>query len=247
MIRLIVAYLFIILFFNSCKKENEFDCVKTTGKDISEMRDVGSFDEILLNYQIDLNISKGSEYKVEVIAGKNIIKNITTRVKDGVLSIDNINRCNFVRGYKRTITVNITLPYIKLVKNIGVGTLTFDENFNQDTLVVRAESSGDIVVNGTYNEVRSSSHGNGDVYLNGTCNSLYVYTNGTNYLRANNLLVKDYIFIETLSLGDCYVNASACNKFDYNIWKSGNIYYKGNPAVINNVGLGTASGKAIKE
>jgi hypothetical protein len=43
------------------------------------------------------------------------------------------------------------------------------------------------------------------------------------------------------------VNASACNKFDYNIWKSGNIYYKGNPAVINNVGLGTASGKAIKE
>lgn len=220
----------------TCKKENAFDCFKSTGKTISEFRDVGDFKEIEMNDKINVTIYQGNDFKVEVLAGENIIKNVYTKVSEGVLIIDNNNKCNFVRGYKHQIHVNITVPSIKLVSNKGVSTLKFADDFYQDTLVVRIENSGDAYVNGTYNQIRTSTHGNGDFYLNGKTNSLFVYTNGTNYVRAQNLEVKDYVFIETITIGDCYINATGLKKFDYHIKSDGNIYYSGQPMEINNVG-----------
>jgi hypothetical protein len=238
--------LIIALFFTACKKENSLDCFKSNGTEITNTRTVGQFTIIKVYDKIDLNISNGTETKVDVVAGKNIIKNIKTKVVDGVLSIDNANKCNFVRGYKRKITVNVTLPYLVRVENHGVGTTRFAEDFNQDTIQVRAENSGDIHVYGTFNQVRTSSHGNGDIYLNGSCNTLYVYTYGTNLLNGENLKINNYVFVESISIGDCFINAPSGGKLEYNIWRSGNIYYKGNPAEINNF-KGDGKGQLIKQ
>lgn len=241
-------YIFYILFVLSCKKENAFDCFKSSGSDISETRILGNFNSIELKNKVDVNITNGNDFKIEVVAGKHIIKNISTKVVNGVLVIENENTCNFVRGYKRIVTVNVTLPKLEgIVKNNGVGTIRFEQNYIQDTLVVRTESSGDIYVNGKYNQIRTSAHGNGDIYLNGLCNSLYVYTFGTNYLKAENLIIKDYAFVETLSLGDCYLNVDNIQKFDYNIHRSGNIYYTGNPITINDFSSKDGTGQAIKQ
>ena len=54
------------------------------------------------------------------------------------------------------------------------------------------------------------------------------------------------MFIETISIGDCFINAPNGGIFEYNIWRSGNIYYKGTPQTINNV-KGDGSGKLIKQ
>lgn len=236
----------IIAFFTTCKKENALDCFKSNGTEITDSRDPGPFKIIKTYDKIDLNITKGTEFKVDVVAGKNIIKNIKTKVIDGVLSIDNNNRCNFVRGYKRKVTVNVTLPYLVRVENHGVGTTTFSEGYAQDTIQLLAENSGDIILHGTFNEVRTSSHGNGDIYLNGSCNRLYVYTYGTNVLKCENFVINSYVFVETISIGDCFINAPNGGKLEYNIWRDGNIYYKGNPAEINNF-KGDGKGSLIKE
>ncbi len=234
------------MLFAGCKRENALDCFKSNGPEVTEARDVGTFSIIKLYSKIDLNITKGTGFKVEVTAGKHIIKNIKTTIADDILTIENDNKCNFVRGYKKNITVNITLPYILKVENRGVGTIRFDGNYTQDTLQVRAENSGDIYVNGTYTEIRTSSHGNGDIYLQGSCNNLYAYTYGTNVLKAEELTINNYVFIETISIGDCFVKAPNGGKLEYNIWRDGNIYYLGNPSVINNF-KGDGKGKLIKE
>lgn len=235
-----------LFFFVGCKKENALDCFKSNGKEITETRDLGSFSNITLYDNIDLNITKGPEFKVNVVAGKHIIKNITTRVADGVLSIDNKNKCNFVRGYKRKVTVNVTMPYIVKVESRGVGTIRFTDTFQQDTLQLRAENSGDIYVNGTFNEVRTSSHGNGDIYVSGSCDRLFVYMFGTNMLQAENLVINSYVFVETVSIADCYINAPVNGPLEYNIWRSGNIYYKGNPTIINSFSNNAGKGSLIK-
>jgi hypothetical protein len=233
MIRQVVTYLCFALFFISCRKENALDCFKSNGKEVSEMRYPGPFREVEVNDKIEVTIYQGTEYKVEVLAGAHVLKNISTKIENGILKIDNNNRCNFVRGYKRQIKMNITVPSIEKVTNNGVATLRFGEEFSQDTLLVRAENSGDIYVNGTFNEIRTSSHGNGDIYLQGSANRLYVYSYGTNYLQAADLAVSDYVFIETVSIGDCYVNATSLNALDYHIASDGNIYYTGDPGHIN--------------
>ena len=238
-------YLFFAL---SCKKENAFDCFKSTGSDISETRLLEDFTSIELRNKVDVNITNGNDFKIEVVAGKNIIKNIATKVVNGVLIIENKNTCNFVRGYKRKVTVNISAPKITgIVTNNGVGTIRFDQQYSQDTLVLRTESAGDIYVNGNYNQIRTSAHGNGDIYLSGVCNSLYVYTFGTNFLKAENLTINNYAFVETLSLGDCYLTIDSLPKFEYNIHKSGNIYYKGNPISMVDVSSSEGTGRAIKQ
>ncbi len=214
---------------------------------MSEVRELAWFKSIEVDNKIDVNISNGPELKVEVVAGKHIISNISTKIAEGNLKIKNNNECNFVRGYKKTIRVNLTIPYLEFIKNDGVGTVRFADDFAQDTLVVRAESSGDIHINGTFGQIRTSSHGNGDIYISGSSKSLYVYSKGTNFLYASGLRVKNYVYIESLSIGDCHINADSLGQLDYNILETGNLYYKGEPGLLNNVNSSPGKGRAIKE
>jgi hypothetical protein len=233
--------------FSFCKKENSKDCLKSNGSEITVERSVDSFAKVVVNDKIDLRIVKGSKYKVEVTAGKNIIGNISTINNNYTLEIHNNNKCNFVRGYKKKVVVTITVPVIWRVINNGVGTITFDSDLVQDSIFIRAENSGDVHVNGQFKRLQTSSHGNGDIYLSGSCDDLYIYMFGTNFLKAENLKVNNYIFIETVSLGDCTINAPQGGTLEYNLWRSGNIYYSGDPSVINNFSDGSGSGKLIKQ
>jgi hypothetical protein len=243
----LVIYLFLLGGFFACKKENATDCFKSNGSEITIQKDLGPFSEIVVSDKIDLTVNQGSEFKVEVTAGENIIDNISVEKRKSVLEINNNNKCNFVRGYKRRVLVTVTVPFIRKVINNGVGTVRFGNDFVQDTLFVRAENSGDVHVHGKFVKLQTSSHGNGDIYLNGSCDTLYVYMFGTNFLKAENLKINHYTFVETISIGDCSINAPSGGILDCNLWRSGNIYYSGDPAVINNFSDGSAKGKLIKK
>lgn len=245
MIKYVVTYLLLLLIF-SCKKENAFDCFKSNGSEITVVRYPGSFAEIEVQDNIELTVSNGSEYKVEVSAGKNIIKNISTKVTDNVLILKNNNTCNFVRGYKRKIRLHVTTPYAQKVTNNGVGPLTFSDAFTQDTLVLRVVSSGDVYVNGSFYEIRSSTHGNGDVYFNGSTQNLIIYTSGTNFIRAENFSVTGRIYISTYSIGDAYFNLNGVGLFEYLIWETGNLRCKGKAGQTVNLGPTDSRGKVIR-
>lgn len=243
----IFIFLFMIAVFTYCKKENAPDCFSATGADVSEVRDLGSFYAIELNANMELNLKSGSDYKVEVVAGEYIKDKISASVKSGTLILDNNNTCNFVRGYKRVIRINVTVPFITKVTHNAVGNIYFDEGYHQDsTLNIRAESSGDTYIRGNFGNIFTSSHGNGDMYLSGTAKQLNVYSNGTNYTWAEALKVSGYIFISTASIGDTYLHLNSTNELDYYIEKDGNIYYTGTPAKQQELSDGTAKGKLIK-
>jgi hypothetical protein len=184
---------------------------------------------------------------VEVIAGKNLIKSIETTVTNGVLTISNSNRCNFMRGYKRVVHVNVTLPYLQKINNGGVGGVWFEEDFSQDTLRAWIESTGDTHVKGHFKYLQTSSNGNGDMYLSGSCDSLYIFTMGANFVRAEDLTVSKYAFIHTFTLGDCFINATGLKRLDYSIESEGNIFYKGLPYTIYSLGNGNTKGRAIRQ
>ena len=247
MIKRVLIYSFLIFLFSSCKKENEFDCFKSNGQETSEIRYLDVFTKVEMNDEIEVSITQGAEFKIEVIAGKHIIKNISTKVEERVLKIKNNNKCNFVRGYKKQVKVNIVLPFLYSVLNNGVGHLTIDGNFAQDSIRVRAESSGDIHLSGTYSYIQALSNGNGDMYISGRCAGLDVYMKGTNFLKAEDLFVTDYISILTQSIGDCFINAQNLKKLEYTIYEEGNIYYTGEPLSIIGTLDPDSKGKVIKE
>lgn len=206
-----------------------------------------AFTKVKSHDKVNVAIYQGNEQKVEVVAGKNIIESIRTYVEDSMLIIEDRNVCNFVRGYKHHIQVNVTLPHLNNAINNSVATMIIDANFVQDEIKIRAENSGDTYVYGTYKNINTSSHGNGDIYLKGHCDALFAYSNGTNFLQAFDLTVKNYVYVANLSLGDCNINAASPNLLlDYRISDKGNICYKGNPRIIKGIIDEGAKGQVIK-
>ncbi|MBS1650648.1 MAG: DUF2807 domain-containing protein [Bacteroidetes bacterium] len=239
----IIVFAFILI---KCKPANAFDCLKSNGSEETVSRNVGYFYSISLSGKIELSIVQGQAYNAEVTAGKNLLNNISTTVNNGTLTIENNNKCNFVRGYKHTIKVKVTVPNLKSVFNLSTSDIWFSQGFNQDTIFLRCNNAGDIHIDGNFNQLTTSAHGNGNIYVSGNTNSFNAYMNGTTFLYANTINIASYAFIETLSIGDAYINLPNGGVFQYNIWRSGNIYYTGNPAVITNYSNGSGSGKAIR-
>ena len=242
-----IAYLLLIGFFVSCKKDQLFDCFKMNGKTVTEIRYPGEFNVVKVFDKIDLTVSSGQEYKIEVSADDNIIKKITTVIKGDVLFINNNNSCGFVRGYKKNIVVKITVPRLTDVENWGVGTTKIAMGFSPDAIKLIAESSGDIYFYGEVHRLAAYSNGSADIYLNGVCDSLKIYMAGTNYLYAKDFTIKQYARLETQSLGDCFINATSLHQLDYAIYNDGNIYCKGLPRAIRNINQQNAKGQFLSE
>lgn len=226
-------WLLLVLTFWACKKENLCDCVKSNGKTNTIYHDVAGFNCISTKDKMDIYISQGNEYEVKVVAGSNLQKLIRTELDGETLRVHNDNKCNWVRGYKERIKIYITAPYYKFLKNDGVGTIESIGVITQDSLKVRIENSGSINLNLDVQHFSGSTHGNGDLYLKGYTNYLTYNFTGTNYIYADELLVRNYIFLYQNSIGNAYVNAPENGLMDVFINTTGNVYYKGNPSVIN--------------
>jgi hypothetical protein len=227
-------YLFFICFILfSCKKENWCDCVKSTGSDSETYRNIIDFSCIDAKDKMDVYLTQGPNFEVKVKAGKNLQNLIKTELDGETLKVFNNNKCNWVRGYKHKISIYITAPYFKYIKNEGLGTIKSTNTITQNEISLRVENSGDVKLDVDANTVICSTHGNGDVYLSGKTLNLQSDYTGTNYLFATDLEVKNYIYLHSVSIGHAHINAPENGLMDIQIDRSGNIYYKGNPTTIN--------------
>ena len=103
-----IFILFVFAFVvNSCKKENLYDCFKPTGTIETRVIEVSDFQHVVVFDKIDLYLTQGPNFEVKLEAGKNLFMNIKTTVSNGTLTIDNINKCNFVRSPKKKIVAYI--------------------------------------------------------------------------------------------------------------------------------------------
>jgi len=199
----------------------------------TRIREVSGFQYVIVNDKIDLYLTQGPNFEVKIEAGKNLFMNIKTTVANGTLTIENINKCNFVRSPKKKITAYVTLPYLRMVRNAGTGNVYFENQFTQDSLDIRVANSGDVHYNVNVNFMATSTHGNGDIYGSGIVDYSTHYTNGTNYLWLQNMTVKSRIDINTYTIGDCFINAPPHGFMKVEIWEKGNVHYKGNPDWID--------------
>ncbi|GAB4204391.1 MAG: hypothetical protein Fur0023_12160 [Bacteroidia bacterium] len=239
-IPIILSLLF--LSFLSCKKENAFDCVKPTGKIITETRQTPYFHTIIINDKLDVYL-KQDNLNVSVKAGKNIIQNIITEVKNETLYIANNNKCNFIRDPQKKIEIYIHLPHLKYLKHNGSGNIYSVNTFVQDTIVIRMETPGDVHLNVQTKYFGGSTHGNGDLYVSGQTDYFYYHYNGTNFIYAEQLKINQYCYLESHSVGHAYVNIDHIG-MDATLFSNGNIYYRGNPTYLHSSSKG--KGKVIQ-
>ncbi len=116
-----IALVSLILVFTSCEKPS--DCVESTGEIITKDIAVTPFNRIEVLQGIEMIITQGPQYKVQIQTGENLMDNIEVIQNGTVLSMKDNTTCNWVREFGQT-KVYVTAPdleeiYSKTERNIS--------------------------------------------------------------------------------------------------------------------------------
>ncbi len=226
----ILNTLYLILFFSSCKKEHMLDMFKSTGKIVTETRDLAPFNDIEIgNNKINVIITQSTIYQVKVEAGEHLIKSVTTEVRDGKLYIENENKCNFMRSYKKEINVYIQVPNLINIYHDGTGKVTATSTLISDTLDIVTKSAGDVALDVNAYLLRTHLHSCADVTVTGNCHDHLCYATGNGFCNAGSLATS-YTWIFAKTTGDIHVQVGSL--FIVDIESIGDVYYSGNPPTV---------------
>jgi hypothetical protein len=226
--------LFLTISLASCKKEHCFDCFKSTGKIVTEERSLEHFSSIHVSGQIHVLIKQESMNKAIVEAGQNLLNGIATRVEDGVLYIENNNKCNWVRSFKKDINITLYCKELAMITYTGAGTIRSSGTIVSDVLELDYWSgSGEVILDVQCSRVLVHMHtGPADAEISGTTDYAYFYTRGNGQARCRGLVSKK-VEIDWKGTNDCWVHCT--EELFANIGYIGNVYYAGNPPVIQAV------------
>lgn len=226
----------------SCEKENLGDCFKSTGKIIKEQRTVPNFESLELHDRINLFVSFGATSSAIIEAGENLQEHIQIEVKDNILIIENNNRCNWVRSFKKDINVYLTVPTIKGINYFGSGELRFLDTLNRERFTFNMyQASGDayLLLNTERSELKTHT-GPGTITAQGITDYLVTFVGGNGFVDAGAIEGKEGLAVAT-NTGFIRINVS--EELEATISGTGNIEYFGDPTIDLE---DTGEGKLVK-
>lgn len=208
----------------SCGKESA--CGKSTGSIKSFSRDLDDFTRLRLYDRIDIELKPSTVNRVTITCGEHLLKFIKTEVKGNELTIQDDNKCNFLRSYKKKISMVLEYTSLNYIYFEGAGTISSSLTINQPYLQLDCwGSSGDINLNLKTDSSRFEMHtGNTNLNLKGESDLLYLYSGGTSIVKAENL-VSNTTLVNNSGTGDMYVYSN--NYLFALVTQQGSIYYSG--------------------
>jgi hypothetical protein len=238
----LIILLFIGMTVITCKKDHLFDCVKSTGDEVTQVRKAFPFFIIDLKDNVDVIYRQDSVYRIKVTAGVHLIDGIITELNGNTLYIRNENRCNWVRSFSNKFTVEISAPTLGKVSMYGSGTFkTIDTIYSADFTCESWNASGSADLLLRTDECSLINHiGRADMNARGFSGMAFVYFNDTGVLDAGNLETNN-CYIRSSTTGKCTVNVR--HDLGAELRSVGDIYYYGSPGTITRDITGT--GKLI--
>jgi hypothetical protein len=236
-----IAIVFCLILLVGCEKPG--DCVKSSGPMRSRVYENLVFSKILVNKGIGVVISEGTDYKVEVKAGENLINDIEVELVGDMLKLTDNTTCNWTREYGETVVYitapNLTDIYSKTEKTIASGGIlhfpalrlvsmdTFDgyDGVGTGDFILQLEIEGRLTV---------ESNDISGFFLIGHANSMFVnfYESG-GILHGEKLYAQD---IEVYHRGTNNVILYPIHSINGGIYNSGNVICYNHPELPEQVG-----------
>jgi hypothetical protein len=211
-------------------------CIEGNGKVMSEERILRSFSKIELQCDANVILRQGKGQEVFVDAQENILDELITDSRNGVLYIQT-DKC--IRRYEQII-IYITLPFIESLKISGSGSIMNDGAIQTDEIELSIPGSGEININSLNAQFISSRiSGSGRIYLYGDeiVKQHNISISGSGSMKANSLSTES-VDIDITGSGSIWIKATKVLNAD--IMGSGSVYYKGNPTITSKI---TGSGQ----
>ena len=108
----IIFVLTVFVLFISCEKPS--DCLETTGNSVTKTYEVtNAFNKIYVYKGVGVVVKEGTEYKVEVFTGDNLLDNLSVEFRGtDELHLKDNSSCNWTRAYGQ-IKFYITTPHLE--------------------------------------------------------------------------------------------------------------------------------------
>ena len=217
----------------SCKKEEDRSCFKTIGSHYSKEILVQNVRDLVLNSDITYLLVFDNQEKVVLKGGKNLLNFISVNQTENEITIENNNKCAFLRNYKDDIIVEIHYVKLATISFAGSKYLKSSSPLQIDTLSIHSfDGSGtiDLEVQANYLKL-SADFGYTDFLIKGTVNYLNCNIGGSAFADLYDLVINDSITVVSNSQRDVKTKPSNV-RFKAQINQSGNIFYKGIPNSI---------------
>lgn len=217
-------------FFVSCQKGDPTDCFKSTGEDIFENRSTSFFNKIELEDNVNLVLTQSDNYSVGVHGGKNVLKKVKTDIVDGVLTIKNNNSCNWMRSFKREITVYANVSLLNEIDYKGSGDIRSTNTITGDSLTLNIwEGAGQVDLDVDMNRNHIYFHiGTANIRYKGYSHISYITASSFGPVHAEELRTV-FTYINNEGSNNCYVHTGL--RLEATIKNIGDIYYKGTPEI----------------
>ncbi len=222
----------------SCEKPSE--CVESTGAIITKEVAVTAFNRVEVYKGIELIVTQGPEYKVEVQTGENLMENIDVTQNGTVLSLKDNTTCNWVRDFGQT-KVYITAPnieeiYSKSERNISSnGVLTYPIlrlfSLDSDGDGVEGAGTGDFFININNAQLVIINNNVSRYYISGqTGEALLNLYAGDGRIDAQNLTAQT---IKVYHRGSNDMIVRPIQSITGKLVSTGNVVLMNNPSVVN--------------
>ena len=228
---------FIILILVSCEKPS--DCVETTGAIITKDFTVTPFTKIDIDKGVEVVITEGPEYKLQIKIGENQLNNIVINQDATTIFIKDNTTCNWVRDYGQTIAYitapNIEEIYSKTERNISSnGVLSYP---NLKVVAVdkngdgrNGAGTGDFYLQLDSNKFEIQINSMSRHYISGKTNEFQVgIYNGDGRIEAQNFVAKN---IGIYHRGSNDIIVFPTESIKGKMVSTGNTILKNNPPVI---------------
>lgn len=233
--KLIIIFISVIL-FNSCKKDRLTDNIYS---------DLLAFNEIELNSTFDIYLKEDSSFSINIVGDKSIIENVTYKIENKVLKINNDSRFKWLTPKKNKIEIYINSKPLKRVsanQTCFIRTLSPITSDEFGIVLSNKANQASLELNCKIFYYWNNFPCGGKLTLNGKTEFLKIWNYAIMSVDARNLNANNAI-VENNSKGNCDV--TVLNRIEYSITGEGDINLYGSPSEIVEKQM-SSSGQFIK-
>ena len=230
-------YILISVLFFACNSEDANDCFQTSGSIIQNEFEAAYFNKILVKKDVELIVTQGSEQRVVIETGENLMNDIDISVIDNELIITDNNNCNWIRDYGIT-KAYVTVTDISEIRSASQFKVSSDGTIQSNNLTLIAENFwneeyynlADFHMEIDCNMLRAVTNGLSVFYLNGNTNKLQIeFYAGLGKFEGENLLA-DEVQVYHRGSNDMIVNP--VNKLTGELRSTGNLISVNEPPIV---------------
>lgn len=201
-----------------------------------QVRSLGDFTGIKAGDAFKIVLSQSDANSVKVDAPDNVLPQIKTEVKDGILEISADGTIK--TGKDKPLTISIGIKELTSLDVSGASDLSSENQLSCSNLRIQSSGVGDISLDLKAGNIQAKISGAGDVTLKGTADMLDAGVSGAGNLKASNL---EAASVKAKVSGAGNAKVYARQSLDADVSGSGDIIYKGSPAdrTVNISGAGS--------